>query len=184
MTLYRCFPWKTTAAGAEVDGPLWCPRPYQGEGRHDSPDTYGCLYLADRPLSCVVELFASFRGQRLLPSMLTRRGLPLALARMELAGHAMLVDLDDPAVLQQESLRPSLVATRQRQVTQPQAHALHRRHPDVAGLRWWSAWEAAWANVTLFDRAVPLLRVAAVELLTLRHPVTQETAEWFGLRPG
>jgi len=182
VTLYRCFPWKALAASAETDGPLWCPRPYQGEGRHDNPDTYGCLYLADRPLSCVVELFASFRGQRLLPSMLIRRGLPLALARLELASHATLVDLDDPAVLQRESLRPSLVATRERHITQPQAHALYHRHTDTAGLRWWSAWEARWANVTLFDRAVPLLHVADVEPLTLRHPATLEAAEWFGLR--
>src|SRR6478752_1678 len=46
-----------------VDGPLWFPQPYQGEGRHDNPDEYGCLYLADRAVSCVVEQLAAFRGQ-------------------------------------------------------------------------------------------------------------------------
>lgn len=183
MTLYRCFPWKSTATPADTDGPLWCPRPYQGEGRHDTPEAYGCLYLSDRPLSCVVEMLAPFRGQRLIVSMLTRRGLPLALARLELAPEAVLLDLDDPAVLRRERLRPSLVATRQRHVPQAQAHALFRRHPGAAGLRWWSSWEAQWTNVTLFDRALPLLRVAQVEALTMQHPATQDAAEWFGLRP-
>lgn len=183
MTLYRCFAWRRQAAHHEPDGALWCPRPYQGEGRHDNPETYGCLYLADRAVSSVVEQFAPFRGQRLLASMLTRRGLPLALARLRLAEAATLIDLDDPVVLRRERLRPSLVATRQRSITQPQALALHAQHPDAAGIRWWSAWEAQWAHVTVFDRALRLLHVEEVDVLTMRHPATQEAAEWFGLRP-
>ena len=183
MTLYRCFAWKQDARDGEPDTPLWCPRPFQGEGRHDNPDTYGCLYLADRPLSCVVEQFAAFRGQRLLPSMLLRRGLPLALARFELSDRTSFVDLDDPDVLVQEQLRPSRVATRERSVTQPQALAVFRRHRRTAGLRWWSVWEAQWANTTLFDRAVPVLRQVQVDVLTFDHPAVQEAAEWFGLRP-
>ena len=183
MTLYRCFAWKSGGRDRDPDGPLWCPRPFQGDGRHDNPDTFGCLYLADRALSCVVEQLAAFRGQRLLASMLTRRGLPLALARLELPDEASLIDLDDPSVLQRERLRPSRVATRDRSVTQPQALSLHRRYPKAAGLRWWSIWEAQWVNVTLFERAVPSLRVGDVDALTMSHPVTREAAEWFGLRP-
>lgn len=183
MTLYRCFAWKADARADGVDGPLWCPRPFQGEGRHDNPDVYGCLYLADRPLSAVAEQLAAFRGQRLLSSMLRRRGLPLALAGLEMPDAALLVDLDDPRVLGRERLRPSVVATRDRSVTQPQALELFRRHHDAAGLRWWSVWEAQWANVTLFDRATSALRVLDVDVLTLRHPAVLEAAEWFGLRP-
>ncbi len=60
MTLYRCFAWNTRADRRDQDGPLWFPRPVQGEGRHDNPDLYGCLYLADRPLSAVVEQMPDF----------------------------------------------------------------------------------------------------------------------------
>ena len=65
MTLYRCFAWHAAADPAAPDGPLWFPREFQGEGRHDNPDLFGCLYLADRAVSCVVEQLARFRGQRL-----------------------------------------------------------------------------------------------------------------------
>ncbi len=106
MTLYRCFAWNQAAKDDEPDTPKWCPRPFQGEGRHDNPDVYGCLYLSDRALSCVAEQFAAFRGQRLLPSMLVRRGLPLALAQFEIAEQVRFLDLDDPEVLTSERLRP------------------------------------------------------------------------------
>jgi hypothetical protein len=182
VILYRCFAWQADARPDGADGPLWFPRPFQGEGRHDNPDAYGCLYLADRPLSCVVEQLAPFRGQRLSASMLMRRALPLALARLEIPDTVALVDLDDPAVLGRERLRPSRVATKDRSVTQPQALSLFRRHPKAAGLRWWSIWEAQWANITLFDRAARALRLLDVEAVTLRHPAVVEAAELFGLR--
>ena len=182
MILYRCAAWNPAARPDAPDGALWCPRPFQGEGRHDNPDAYGCLYLADRPVSCVLEQLAAFRGQRLIASVLRRRGLPLALAAIELDDRAALVDLDDPVVLRRARLRPSRVATRIRTVTQPQALAFFRDHPDTAGLRWWSMWEAQWVNVTLFDRAASSLRLVGVERLSVDHPVVVEAADRFGLR--
>ena len=182
MILYRCAAWSRTARPDAPDGALWFPRVFQGEGRHDNPDAYGCLYLADRPLSCVVEQLAPFRGQRLTASVLRRRGLPLAVAAIELDEAAVVVDLDDPVVLRRERLRPSAVATRTRSVTQPHALAWFRRHPDVAALRWWSTWEALWTNLTVFDRGAPRLRVLSVDELTPTHPAVVEAAEWFGLR--
>ena len=182
MILHRCFAWNRGARADAVDGALWFPQVYQGEGRHDNPDEYGCLYLADRAVSCVVEQLAAFRGQRLSSAILRRRGLPLALAAIELDEKAALVDLDDPAILGRERLRPSRIATRDRHVTQPQALELYRRHPNVAGLKWWSSWEALWANVTVFDRAARLLRVRDIDELTLDHPVVIDAAEVFGLR--
>jgi hypothetical protein len=189
VILYRCFAWKagpSTGAGQAAadapDGPLWFPRVFQGEGRHDNPDLYGCLYLSDRAVSCIVEQFAAFRGQRLIASMLRRRGLPLALARIELDDGGELIDLDDPAVLRRERLRPSQVATRRRAFTQPQAAALFARHRTAAGLRWWSAWEATWTNVTVFDRAARALRLLDVSELRFDHPGVVEAAEVFGLR--
>jgi hypothetical protein len=182
VKLYRCFAWNRTARHDAADGPLWFPRIFQGEGRHDNPDVYGCLYLADRPVSCVVEQLAAFRGQRLAASLLRRRGLPLALAELELTDNAALVNLDDPVVLGRERLRPSRVATRDRVVTQPQALALHNRHPETVGLQWWSSREALWMNVTVFDRAAPMLRLSDVRELTLDQPVVREAADLFGLR--
>lgn len=183
MILYRCFAWRAEARPDAADGALWFPRPFQGEGRHDNPDLYGCLYLADRPVSCIVEQFAPFRGQRLIASMLQRRGLPLALGSLEVSDTATFIDLDDPRQLSRERLRPSLVATRDRAVTQPQARQLFHRNPHVGGLRWWSSWEAQWMNVTLFDRASRALRLVNVERLTLEHPAVVDAAEVFGLRP-
>ncbi|HET8605884.1 MAG TPA: RES family NAD+ phosphorylase [Gaiellaceae bacterium] len=182
MILHRCFAWRRAAGADEQDGPLWFPRPFQGDGRHDNPELYGVLYLADRELSCVVEQLARFRGQRLVPALLRRRELPLALARIELADGAELVDLDEPRVLRAERLRPSRVATRRREVTRPQARALHETHPDAAGLRWWSTHESLWANVTLFDRAAPLLRLGEVRELDLEDAAVREAADFLGLR--
>jgi hypothetical protein len=182
VILHRCFAWNDRAGHGGPDGPLWFPRVFQGEGRHDNPDLYGCLYLSFTALSTVVEQLARFRGQRLLPSLLRRRGLPLAVADLDLEEDAALVDLDDPAVLRRERLRPSLVATRQREVTQPQARLLHDRHPNADGLRWWSTYEAQWINVTLFERAAPRLRVRSVRALGVEDPLVSEAAAFFGLR--
>jgi hypothetical protein len=184
VILYRCFAWNERARKDGMDGPLWFPRPYQGEGRHDNPELYGCLYVADRAVSCVVEQLARFRGQRLTPALLRRRELPLALAELELADEADLLDLDDPVVLRKERLRPSVVATRRRTVTQPQARALHEAHPDAAGLRWWSTYESLWANVTLFDRAVAALRLRSVRALTVDDSAVAEAADFFAMRLG
>ena len=181
MTLYRCFAWNEQAQSDGPDGPLWFPRPFQGEGRHDNPDLYGCLYLAARPLSCIVEQLARFRTQRLTPSLLRRRGLPLALAELELRDAAELLDLDDPKQLARQKLRPSLVATRERQVTQPQARALFERHTKLAGLKWWSTFESVWVNVTLFDRAARHLHAGPVRSLTVTDSAVVEAAQFLGL---
>jgi hypothetical protein len=181
VILYRCFAWNTAAGDAGRDGPLWCPREFQGEGRHDNPDLYGCVYLADRAVSGIVEQLARFRGQRLSAALLRRRGLPVGLAELELADRAELVDLDDPVVLRREKLRPSNVATRDRTITQPQARTLHGRHPAAAGLRWWSTYEAQWTHVTLFDRAIRHLEVRQIRALTVDDPDVVEAAERFGM---
>jgi hypothetical protein len=182
VILHRCFAWNRRAQPDEQDGPRWIPRSFQGDGRHDNPDVYGCLYLADRELAAVVEQLARFRTQRLQPALLRRRGLPLALAALELDDRADVVDLDDPKVLVRERLRPSAVATRRRETTQPQARALHAAHPRAAALRWWSTFEAEWANYTVFDRAVRRLRVREVRELTLDDDAVGAAAELLGLR--
>jgi hypothetical protein len=181
VILHRCFAWARRARETDLDGPLWFPREFQGEGRHDNPGVYGCMYVADREVSAVVEQLARFRGQRLVPELLVRRGLPLAVAAIELPDRAQVIDLDDPAVLATHELRPSVVATRRRDVTQPQALDLYRRHRFAAGLRWWSVFEALWANFTVFDRATRRLRLQAVRPLSLEDPAVAEAADLLGL---
>ena len=180
MILHRCFARDRASGARQRGGPLWIPRLLQGEGRHDNPAAYGCLYTAADPVAAVAETFAPLRGRRLTEAALRRERLPLALAALELPDDAELVDLDEPRVLARERLRPSLVATRHREVTQPQALTLIRRH-DAAGLRWWSTHESTWANVTLFDRAAPRLRVREVRELSLGDPAVTEAAELLGL---
>ena len=182
MILHRCFAWSSRTPADSQDGPLWFPRPFQGDGRHDNPDTYGCLYLADREVSCVVEQLARFRTQRLQPALLRRRGLPLALAAIELDYAAGVLDLDEPRTLVRERLRPSTVATRRRETTQPQALALHRAHPQAAALRWWSTFEALWSNYTVFDRATRALKLRDVHTLDLDDVAVREAADHLGLR--
>ena len=137
--------------------------------------------MAIEPVAAVVEQLARFRGSVMVPQVLLRRGLPLALAALELDDRAKLVDLDDPGVLAARRLRPSHVATRQRSVTQPQALALYRG--GAAGLRWWSTFESLWTNVTLFDRAAPRLRLASVRRLHAEDPAVREAAELLGIAP-
>lgn len=182
MILHRCFAWDRRAAPDEAGGSLWFPRAYQGDGRHDNPDTYGCLYLAEQAVSAVVEQLARFRGSVLVPQVLVRRGRPLALASLELDDAAKLVDLDEPMVLATHALRPSVVATRQRDVTQPHARALY--HEGADGIRWWSTFESLWANVTAFDRAAPRLRLGAVRRLSADDAAVREAADFLGIAPG
>jgi hypothetical protein len=181
VTLYRSFAWNARAKPDEPDGPLWFPQALQGDGRHDNPDLYGCLYLSEQELSPVVEQLARFRSQRLVPSMLRRRGLPLALAEIECDPAPRLIDLDDPAVLVARALRPSAVSTRQRSVTQPQARAAYEEARRIDGLRWWSTYESAWMNITLFDRARSKLHVTSVHALSITDALVAECAEFLGL---
>jgi hypothetical protein len=160
---------------------LWYPRELQGAGRHDNPDLYGCIYGALEPLSVVVEALAPFRASgNLSDSMLVRAGSRLGLS--EIDADVEVLDLDDPAVLRRERLRPSRVATRRREVTQPIAAALYEKHPDAGALSWWSTLEASWQNVTVFDRVARRLKLRSTAVLTLDHPVVREAADFLGLR--
>ena len=182
MILHRCFAWQRDAEPHESGGALWFARPFQGDGRHDNPERYGCLYVAELAVSAIVEQLARFRGNVLVPGMLRRRGLPLALATLDLDDRARLIDLDSPDVLAARQLRPSLVATRRRERTQPQALAIHAEGAD--GLRWWSTFESLWINLTLFDRAAARLRVREVSVLGRDDPSLREALDLLGIAPG
>jgi hypothetical protein len=183
LRLWRVLPWDDGVRPREPGGALWFPRPFQGSGRHDNPDRYGCLYVAEEPASAVAEALASFRGAGdLRDAMLERSGRRLALVAIDLPDDTPLVDLDEPRVLRAERLRPSVVATRRRTLTQEYAGRIHERHPDVAGLRWWSTLESSWLNVTLFDRAASRLRARPPQFLAVEDdPAVATAAELLGL---
>ncbi|MGH3011092.1 MAG: RES family NAD+ phosphorylase [Gaiellaceae bacterium] len=182
MIVHRCFPWDAGAEATSPGGALWFPRRLQGDGRHDAPGRYGCLYASEVAVSAVAEELARFVGTELAAADLRRGGLPLALATLVLDDSALLVDLDEPLVLAAERLRPSLVAARERPRTQDAALALFERHIGAAGVRWWSALDSRWANVTLFDRARAALSVEEIGLLRLSDDVVEEAASFLGLR--
>lgn len=161
---------------------LWFPRQLQGEGRHDNPDLYGCLYAATEPVGAIAEALAPFRGSgRLDPSMLRRAGRPLYLGSLVLADEAVVLDLDDPKILVREGLRPSRVATRFRSTTQQQAALFHESHAEIAALRWWSTIESTLSNLTIFDRGAPLLELEDRRQLSLEDPEVSVAAELLGL---
>ena len=182
MILHRCFTWDPGARTRSPGGPLWFPRPYQGEGRHDNPDVFGCLYASESETATIVEQLARYQGSVFLPGMLMKRGLALGLAGIETPDTGF-IDLDEPATLAAEELRPSLVATHERAITQTQALELHDRHREAPGLRWWSTFEALWANFTIFDRARTSLRLVGVRALAPDDPAVEGAADFLGMAP-
>lgn len=182
MIAWRVLPWRAERPLREPGGALWFPRELQGAGRYDNPDLYGCLYVGEHPVSPIAEALAPFRGTgQLTPSMLVRGGARLALVEIALSDRAHLLDLDDPAVLADASLRPSQIATGRRDLTQAYAASLHALHPQAAALRWWSTIEASLINLTIFDRAQRELEMIDVQALDVDHPAVREAAELLGL---
>jgi hypothetical protein len=168
-----------------VGGPLHVARDRQGAGRHDNPDRYGALYLSGLPESAVAERIQGLRGQVLTNLDFRRRdGSRLALAVLDDSAVTGIVDLDDPSELARRDVRPSQVATRKRDITQPMALSLYRER--VPGFSWWSTLEATWANTTLFvERVARRLRAAAEpELLSVDHPAVRAAADVLGVRLG
>ncbi|MGH9094517.1 MAG: RES domain-containing protein [Acidimicrobiales bacterium] len=182
MRLWRVLPWDPSASAGAPGNALWMPRALQGTGRHDAPDRYGCLYLAEAAVSAVAEALAPFRGTGdLSADLLVRSGRQLALAALELDASAVLVDLDDPVILAAEALPPSVVATGRRSVTQAYAVQQFDRHPDAAGLRWWSTLEASWIHITLFDRGFGAMTVRGVHPLAVDDEAVTTAAMHLGL---
>ncbi|HWX44847.1 MAG TPA: RES domain-containing protein [Solirubrobacteraceae bacterium] len=100
MILWRLLAWRRESSPTQPGGALWFPRELQGLGRHDNPDRYGCVYASEFAVSAVAEALAPFRGTgRLMPGMLVRAGMELALVRLDLEGEDVLVDPGDGATV-------------------------------------------------------------------------------------
>jgi hypothetical protein len=179
--LYRRYPFSPGAGVGEPGGPLYVPRLDQGDGRHDNPDVYGALYLSRVPASPIAELLRDAPRGVLQPALLLHEGEPYRLAAFDDSGLTDLVDLDDPRTLSRRGLRPSRVATLDRERTQPLGLSIY--HEGASGFEWWSTIESSWINVTVFaDRAVDRLTLAGEpEALTLDHPAVREAADAVGV---
>lgn len=178
--LYRAFPATPGAGPTDEGGALFVPRLDQGRGRHDNPDTYGALYLSRVPQSPIAEVLRDYVARGIAPRPLLREGSPLRLAVVDDA-EIELVDLDDPRSLAARELRPSGVATHDREATQPLARGLYDE--GAPGFEWWSTIEASWINVTLFEERVVgrLALVDEPEPLTIDHPAVQAAADAVGV---
>jgi hypothetical protein len=176
------FPYLPGKRPREEGGPLHVPRKRQGIGRHDNPDHYGALYLSRNPESAIAERIQAFRGQKLTTDDFRRQdGSRYAVVALDEARLENLVDLDDPAELHRRRIRPSLVATRNRTVTQPLALELYRE--GISGFLWWSTLEASWSNATLFvERAAPRLKIVETpEPLSIELPALRTAADLLGV---
>lgn len=71
------------------------------------------------------------------------RGFESRLVTFDLGADRTLLDLDDPAALAERGLRPSRVVTRDRQMTQAWAAAIHAEG-SWAGISWWSYYDPEW----------------------------------------
>jgi hypothetical protein len=179
--LFRLFPWVPGAAPREPGGPLHIPQLDQGAGRHDNPEAFGALYVSRVPASPIAERLRNLHGRIVGDQDLVREGARLSLAIIDDTSLHGLVDLDDPRNLSVRGVRPSRVATRDRESTQPIALALYGE--GVPGFEWWSTIEASWINVTMFeDRVLDRLELAGEpEPLALDHPAVREAAEAVGV---
>ena len=157
------------------------PRLDQGRGRHDNPDVFGAMYFSRELVSPVAEYLKDLLGHRLDPSYLRSEGFPRAVATVNERDVPGIVDLDDPANLEARSLRPSVVATRDRRKTQSVATRVWEE--GAPGFEWWSTIEASWINITLFaERTVDRLVVEGEpEPLTTDHPAVIQAARVVGL---
>jgi hypothetical protein len=150
--------------------------PHQGAGRVDDPEgEYGVLYVCDSPVGAVAEAlgdYARWTSAVLAPPPAAPRGSVLALA--ELTGSPRVLDLDDPAVLVAEGLRPSTVVSRDRAVTQAWARRIHDRGRH-AGVSWWSYRDPQWSAIGLWDRS-GLSLAGRPTPLTMEHPALLDAA--------
>lgn len=176
MEFWRVLNWHPAAAGPSDNGHPLYVWPRQGAGRVDDPDReYLVLYVADSAEGAVAEAFGNYptwNASILAPPPAAPRGTFKALVKY--TGTPTILDLDDPYALQDWSLRPSSVVSRDRASTQRWARDMYDTG-DYAGISWWSFFEPRWASFGLWD--VSALTVAGPpEPLTLTHPAIQDAS--------
>jgi hypothetical protein len=150
LRLYRVLPWVRGASKGRPGHPLYVRSP-QGSGRVDNPERYLVLYASDSPMGAVAEAFGnnSVWTRELLEGPPALPGSIRALASYE-AGGVEILDLDDCAALSPRNLKPSVVVTRDRRVTQAWGLAVHDED-RWAGIRWWSYYRPEWGSYGIWS---------------------------------
>ncbi len=177
MRLYRVCPVDPAAGPGSPYYPSFVPRS-SGQHRIDNAARYDTLYVSGAAAGAVAERFGMFArwGDWLLEHP---HGFEARLVTFDLSDDWPLLDLDDAAVLAARRLRPSRVVTRDRQVTQAWAAAIHAEG-SWAGISWWSYYDPEWPAGGLWcpsgQGTVAALDVVAVEPLGAQHPAVVEAA--------
>jgi RES domain len=113
------------------------------------------LYAGDTIAGSIAEAFGRFDSwdADVIEADPARGDLPgsrYALATYEIAQGRPICNLDDPAELQAQGLRPSRVVTRDRSVTQAWATSIYESR-RFAGVSWWSYYEPEWRSLGIWD---------------------------------
>lgn len=184
MLVYRVFPYLSTAAAGEPGHPLYEHRP-QRIGRIDHPD-YHVWYVGRRPEVAAGEAFGNLSVWE--PSMFDVPFLPegrRALAVLQLPDDLRLLDLDDPRVLVELSLRPTQIVTRNLAVTQEWGHRIWQESDphDAAqsrwqAVQWWSYHHPPWEVLASWERP----ELVRVDPLHLEHDAVVEAAHGLNRR--
>ena len=173
---HRVFLWDGKSREKLTVNKIYPPRLQQGTGRYDIPDQDGVIYCSTSPVSAVAEILQGFRGTFITDKVFSRPdGRIRALANISLSHSATpLVDLNDPETMLRFNLRPSQIATMNRQTTQNTARLIF--DSGAIGFTWWSTLEASWTNAVLFEsRVIKHLSIAGnIKRLTTS---TQEVIE-------
>jgi hypothetical protein len=182
MRLYRAFYYVASAAEREPGGVFFVPP--QGGGRIDNPGSYETLYLSDSRAGACAEVFNRGKYRRQWSAAMLR-GLPILAGSVRAMGwyefddkKIPICNLDDPQELLSQQLRPSLVATRDYNVSQAWALALFKQR-RWSGLRWWSYHDARWASFGLWKHRCIAL---GVEELSINDADLQLAAEILKIR--
>lgn len=176
MDFWRVMNWNPGAADPSKNGHPLFIWPRQGAGRVDDPDhDYLVLYVGDTAEGAIAEAFGSYASWTpavLEPPPTAPAGTVKALVKY--AGDPAILDLDDPEVLRDWSLRPSSVVSRDRPSTQQWARSMYNSG-DYAGVSWWSFYEPRWASFGLWDVS-GLMVAEPPEVLSLDHDAVLEAA--------
>lgn len=155
---------------------------HQGSGRFDLRES-AVWYLAETPEHAVAEMLQGFRGRSFQEGMLRRFGHRLALASIELpdSTSSRIANLDDPRVLLELGISPSMLASDDRARTQAVAESLFAG--DASGLRWWSRLSGDWHSVVLFlERSMPKgLAIGDPVPLTADHPAVLNACRYLAM---
>ena len=171
MRLFRVFPWDPHAVPTEPGGALYVPP--GGSGRVDNAALYRVRYASSDPAGAVAEGFGRFPMWD--ASMLVHaNGNRYAIAVYELASHARLFTLDDPAHLALLNLKPSDVVRRDVKRSQSWARTIYDMG-NWDGISWWSYYGPQWQSVAIWN--IELMTLAsAPEPLTIASAPVHEAA--------